>query len=261
VRVAGLPDRLCDLLRPVHRHPDHLIPDQSPLPLTPSAFLEALAARIAALNDAGTEPVRLRGIPVKTSGTARIYGGFVYAAIRDPRTTEAIDARVPEKLAASLEWGREAVLVGLVRFKSSRGEIKLEFRVDDVQEPGGARLLAKDELMARWGQAITRAKADVQAALLVDRPRLRIITGVGSVAVDDIRAQLRDAEEEVELQESVAMLEMMIARTTARTAAAARILPWKRACPMDARNPSAARVRPAPANRASARPAAAAATV
>jgi hypothetical protein len=37
-----------------------------------------------------------------------------------------------------------------------------------VQEPGGARLLAKDELMARWGQAITRAKADVQAALAVD---------------------------------------------------------------------------------------------
>src|SRR5262249_26035637 len=50
------------------------------------------------------------------------------------------------------------------------------------------------------GQAITRAKADVQATLLVDRPRLRIITGVGSVAVDDIRAQLREAEEEVELQ-------------------------------------------------------------
>ena len=69
-----------------------------------------------------------------------------------------------------------------------------------AQEPGGARLLAKDEPTARWGQAITRAKADVRVALLVDRPRLRIITGVGSVAVDDIRAQLREAEEEVELR-------------------------------------------------------------
>jgi hypothetical protein len=96
-------------------------PDQSPLALTPSAFLEALAARIAALNGAGAEPVRLRGIPVKTSGTARVYGGFAYAAIRNPRTTEAIDARVPEKLAASLEWGREAVLVGLVRFSPAVG--------------------------------------------------------------------------------------------------------------------------------------------
>jgi hypothetical protein len=54
--------------------------------------------------------------------------------------------------------------------------------------------------MAHWDQVITRAKADVQAALLVDRPRLWIVAGVGSVAVDDIRAQLREAEEEVELQ-------------------------------------------------------------
>jgi hypothetical protein len=65
---------------------------------------------------------------------------------------------VPEKLATSLEWGREAVLVGLVRFKSSRGKIKPEFRVDDVEEPGGARLLTKDELMARWGRRAGHAR-------------------------------------------------------------------------------------------------------
>jgi hypothetical protein len=59
----------------------------SPPALTPSAFLEALAASIAALDGSGVEPVGLRGIPVKTGGTARVYGGFVYAAIRDCYTS------------------------------------------------------------------------------------------------------------------------------------------------------------------------------
>jgi len=55
--------------------------------LTPLAFLEALAARIAALIEVGADPVRLRGTPVKTRPTVKVYGDFVYAVIRDPRTT------------------------------------------------------------------------------------------------------------------------------------------------------------------------------
>src|SRR5436305_12594775 len=87
-----------------------------PLPLTPSAFLEAVAARLDRLHGADTSPVLLRGVLVKTGATSRVYGGFVYAEVRDPRTTDAIAARVPEQLAATLEWGREAVLVGLLRY-------------------------------------------------------------------------------------------------------------------------------------------------
>jgi hypothetical protein len=34
-------------------------------------------------------------------GKAKVYGGFVCAAIRDPRSTEAIDGRVLEKRAAA----------------------------------------------------------------------------------------------------------------------------------------------------------------
>jgi hypothetical protein len=39
----------------------------------------------------------------------------------------------------------------------------------------------------------------VRAVLQWPAPRLAIITGVGSVAVDDIRAQLREAEDDLAL--------------------------------------------------------------
>src|SRR5437763_13375789 len=74
-----------------------------PLPLTPSAFLEAVAARLDRLHGADAYPVLLRGVPVRTGATSRVYGGFVYAEVRDPRTTDGIAARVPEQLAATLE--------------------------------------------------------------------------------------------------------------------------------------------------------------
>ena len=53
--------------------------------------------------------------------------------------------------------------------------------------------------MQRWAQAIARPKRDVRAALQGEAPRLAVITGVGSVAVDDIRAQLRELEADVTL--------------------------------------------------------------
>jgi hypothetical protein len=64
-------------------------------------------------------------------------GGFVYARLRDANTGEEIDARVPEQLAAALEWNREAVFVGLLRFKPGRGGVlKPEFRIDSVGQLG-----------------------------------------------------------------------------------------------------------------------------
>jgi hypothetical protein len=175
------------------------VPIGSAVPLTPAAFLEAMAARLDRLHGGNAVPMLLRAIPIKTSGTGREYSGFIYATLRDPRTSDAIDARIPVSLAGGLEWNREAVFIGLVHFKARRGELRPEFRVDAVQEAGPLRLPSKDELLQRWSAAIARPKRDVRAVLQGPAPRLAIITGVGSVAVDDIRAQLRDAEDDLAL--------------------------------------------------------------
>src|SRR5262245_9405853 len=59
--------------------------------------------------------------------------------------------------------------------------------------------LAKDELIERWSAAIARPKRDVREALAGERPRVVLITGVGSVAADDVRSQLREAEADYDL--------------------------------------------------------------
>jgi exodeoxyribonuclease VII large subunit len=172
----------------------------NPVPLSLAALLESLAAQIDRLHT-GTSGLLLRAVPVKSAGTGRVYGGFVYAQLRDPRTHDTIDARLPEGLAAELEWNREAVFVGLLRFKPGRGGVlKPEFRVDSVEQVGTLRVQAKSELLERWKDAAARPKRDVRAALQVDRPRLVVVTGVGSVAVDDVRSQLREAEGEIEME-------------------------------------------------------------
>ncbi len=92
------------------------------------------------------------------------------------------------------------MFVGLLRLKPGRGGVlKPEFRIDSVVEAGTARVLGKSDLIERWAAAAARPKRDVRAALQRDRPRVAVITGVGSVAVDDIRAQLREAEADVKL--------------------------------------------------------------
>jgi hypothetical protein len=102
------------------------------VPLTLSAFLESVAARLDRLHE-GTAGVLLRAVPVKGGGSGKVYGGFVYASLRDPRTGDAIDARIPEGLAPVIEWNREAVFVGLLRYKGGRGGVvKPEFRVDAI---------------------------------------------------------------------------------------------------------------------------------
>jgi hypothetical protein len=185
---------------PGHAMPDEQLPPPDPsLPLTPSAFLEAVAARIDRLHDADATPILLRGVPMK-AGAGKVYSGFIYADIRDPRTNDTITARIPEGLVDAIEWGREAVFLGLLHFTARRGELRPEFRVNSVQAGGELRLASKDELMERWSGAIARLKRDVRAALQGEWPRVVVVTGVGSVAVDDIRAQLREAEAELELQ-------------------------------------------------------------
>ena len=169
------------------------------MPLTPAACLETIAAKMDRLHE-GTAGMLLRAVPVKTGGTGKVYGGFLYAALKDPRSNDLIDCRIPEALARDLEWNREAVFAGLLRDKPGRvGGVQPESRVDAAQEAGALTLPSRDELLQRWSQAIARPKRDVRAALQVPRPKVTVITGVHSVAVDDVRAQLRDAEADVNL--------------------------------------------------------------
>jgi hypothetical protein len=65
--------------------------------------LESLANRVNGLHD-GMAGMLLRAVPVKAGGLATVYAAFVYAQLRDARTDDAIDARIPEGLAARLEW-------------------------------------------------------------------------------------------------------------------------------------------------------------
>jgi hypothetical protein len=110
----------------------------SRVPLTPAAFLEAVAARLDRLHGADAAPVLIRGIPLKSAGTGRVYGGFVYATLRDPRTGDTITAKVPEPLAAELDWGQEAVFAGLVHYTARRGELRTEFSAS-TRSPRPAR--------------------------------------------------------------------------------------------------------------------------
>jgi hypothetical protein len=178
---------------------DFSVPLTPSIPLTPSAFLEAVAARLDCSHGADAAPTLLRAIPIKTCGTTREYSGFVYASLRDPRTADTIDARIPVAIATNLECNHEAVFVGLIHYEARRGELRPEFRVDAVQEAGPLRLLSKDDLIQRWSAAIARPKSDVCTALQGPTPRLAVITGVAFVAVGNIRAQLLEAEADLTL--------------------------------------------------------------
>jgi hypothetical protein len=55
--------------------------------------------------------------------------------------------------------------------------------VDSLQEAGPTRIESRSELLERWRDGAARPKRDVRAALQADRPRLVVVIGVGSVAV------------------------------------------------------------------------------
>jgi hypothetical protein len=73
-----------------------------------------MAARLDRLHGGDAAPVLLRAFPIKTSGTGREYNGFVYATLRDPRTFDTFDARIPVSLtwAASLACSARLVYLG-----------------------------------------------------------------------------------------------------------------------------------------------------
>jgi hypothetical protein len=93
-----------------------------PVALSVAAVLESLAARLDRLHD-GMEGVLVGAVSVRSGGPGKVYGGHVYARLQDGRTGDAIDARVPEALAAALGWNGEAVFAGLLRFAPGRGAL------------------------------------------------------------------------------------------------------------------------------------------
>jgi hypothetical protein len=111
-----------------------------------------------------------------------------------------MDATVAEQDIEAVPWGVEATLTGLVVYRVNlQGKIQPEFRIDSVAASGAARLRPREELEQRWAEAIRRPKRKPAAAFLADPPRLVVITGVTSVVIDDIRAQLGVAEEFVDM--------------------------------------------------------------
>jgi exodeoxyribonuclease VII large subunit len=169
-------------------------------PLTPSAYLEIMAARINSLQEGGITTARLFGIPLKSDIQSKSYSGFRYASIKDPINLEQIDARIPDKLFDSIEWNTEAIFIGTLRFKNSKGSFKAEFRLDGIERQGENRLLTKNEIAERWSEVIHRPKRDIIKALSIPKPRISLITGVGSVALDDIQHQLKEFEQEIGLE-------------------------------------------------------------
>ncbi len=168
--------------------------------LTPSAYLELMAGQITALSNESLMAVNLRGIPEKRAGELKDYGGFVYANVRDPRSTEAIDLKIPTAMVPDLAWGTETVFCGIMRYKVSRGNLQPEFRADSIAFVGGTILPSKSERIERWRHAIERPKQDIGQIFLNDKPRIKVVTGVGSVAVDDIRSQLLEWEKQIDLE-------------------------------------------------------------
>jgi hypothetical protein len=68
-----------------------------------------------------------------------------------------------------------------------------------VRGLGTVRQTDRQALETRWAAEIARPKRKVAGAFLVERPKVVLVTGVRSVAADDIRAALREAEEAMEL--------------------------------------------------------------
>jgi hypothetical protein len=171
--------------------------------VTLAFFLEVMASRVNRLQEAEIRPIRVRGIPVRPNAPKVYADGQVYSgSVKDPRTRAIIDARYPSGLLDQVEWGTEAVIVGTVVYRlDPQGVIRPLLKVDSVEQvSSGVKVASKADLLDRWGAAITRAKRDAAASLAVDRPVVAVVTGGGSVALDDVLAQLGSVTDEVELR-------------------------------------------------------------
>ena len=167
--------------------------------LSLASFLMSLTARINRGNDANIQPVSIRAIPIKPPSNRKSYNGIVYFGLQDPNGRETIDASIAEKLIESVPWGVESTIVGLVNYRVNSGQIRPEIRIDSLRESGNGRLRSRGELEKRWAESIRRPKRKLVSAFNVDRPRIALVTGITSVAIDDIRSQVAGLEEFIDL--------------------------------------------------------------
>ena len=122
--------------------------NDDPLPLTPSAFLEMVAARLDRLHGADAAPVALRhpGEDRRREGLRRVR----LRRLAGPR--DAGPPRRPHPRADRRRPGLEPG--GGVRrpgpLQGEAGTVQAEFRVDHVLAEGERRLETKDDRLRKW---------------------------------------------------------------------------------------------------------------
>jgi hypothetical protein len=155
--------------------------------VTLATLLQTMAARVNRLNDAAVAPVAIRAIPIKPPPSRKNYNALVYCGLQDPFSRDAIDALLPERLVESVPWGVEATVVGVLAYRVFQGQVRPEFRIDSAAAvSGGSRQRSRAELEKRWQESIRRPKRKLAAAFAVERPRVVLVTGITSVAADDV---------------------------------------------------------------------------
>jgi exodeoxyribonuclease VII large subunit len=161
---------------------------------TPASLLRMVRARLSAADPGTRRILRLRAIPLP-SQNGRVYRGQVYLALRDPVVQDArLQAVVPEALLSALEPGREAVLQGILDYQVREDRVTPLLCVSEVVSLGETRVASRDDLERRYADLINRPKRSPEAALLGERPRVALVVPAQGVALDDVTAQLGDAE-------------------------------------------------------------------
>jgi hypothetical protein len=167
---------------------------------TPASLLRAVRSRLAAADPGTRRVLRLRAIPLP-SQNGRVYRGQVYLALRDPVVPDArLQAVVPEALLSALEPGREAVLQGVLDYQAREDRVTPLLCVSEVVSLGETRVASRGDLERRYADLVQRPKRSPEAALVGERPRVALVVPAQGVALDDVTAQLEDAEPLVDLR-------------------------------------------------------------
>jgi hypothetical protein len=163
---------------------------------TPSLLMQGVVTELARRDPKTSRVILLRAIPQRKR--AETYSGYAFITLRDPQNTTAIDGKISKGLVERLEWGREHLFSGIVQYDRFNDRITVQFVVGGIEGTGAARQPSKEDLLTRWQAVIGRPKPDPEAALLRERPRIAVVTATTTIAMDDIRAQMRETEAFVE---------------------------------------------------------------
>jgi exodeoxyribonuclease VII large subunit len=170
----------------------------APPVVTPTLLLQTVRTLAARLDPSATNAVQLRAIPSR--GSDKPYGGYTYIQLNDPAVSGVnISGKLPLSLVNQVEWGLETVFLGVVDYQVRREGIVPQFIIGSIQGVGAARRPSKEDLRSRFKHLIERPRVDPESALVGTRPRIAIVSPATGVALDDIRQQLREAEQQVDI--------------------------------------------------------------